>query len=46
MIKIKITSTEVVEYFLKRIESIDGKIGAIATVTTESSKKNIKGCGY
>ncbi len=35
----KITSTEVVEYFLKRIESIDGKIGAIATVTTERARR-------
>jgi aspartyl-tRNA(Asn)/glutamyl-tRNA(Gln) amidotransferase subunit A len=40
MIKNKeITSTEVVEYFLKRIESIDGKIGAIATVTAERARK-------
>ena len=38
----KITSTEVVEYFLKRIESIDGKIGAIATVTTERARRTSK----
>ena len=43
MIKNKeITSTEVVEYFLKRIESIDGKIGAIATVTTERARRTSK----
>ncbi len=35
----KITSTEVVEYFLRRIEDIDQKVGAIVSITDERAKR-------